>query len=111
MGVEIEQEVLNPNHPNNVKEVQRLSFNTEDQREMHRLTIDGPDDGTFRIAFRGPAPDMIRETSGELKTNMSGSQIRDGMKNFWNAIGLNTIVVKKKLDASGTETEVNDDVV
>jgi hypothetical protein len=26
LGVEIEQEVLNPNHPNNVKEIQKLSF-------------------------------------------------------------------------------------
>jgi hypothetical protein len=111
MGVEIEQEVLNPNHPNNVKEVQRLSFETEDVREMHKLTIDNPDEGTFRIAFRGPAPDMIRETSGELKTNMSGSAIRDGMKVFWNKIGLNTIVVRKNLDAAGTETDVKEDIV
>jgi hypothetical protein len=48
-GVEIEQEVLNPSHPNNVKEVQKLSFNTDDVREMHRLTILNPDDGTFRF--------------------------------------------------------------
>lgn len=30
LGVEIEQDTLNPDHPNNVKEVQRLSFATAD---------------------------------------------------------------------------------
>jgi len=50
-GVEIEQEVLNPAHPNNIKEVQKLSFHTEDKREMHVLTIDNPDTGNFRLQF------------------------------------------------------------
>jgi hypothetical protein len=49
LGVEIEQDTLNSNHPNNVKEVQRLSFATADTREMSRLTILNPDDGTFRL--------------------------------------------------------------
>lgn len=69
-GVEIKQEVLNPDHPNNVKEVQKLSFNTEDKREMHRVTIVNPDEGSFRLQFT--SPDLKRSVSDELKPNMNG---------------------------------------
>jgi hypothetical protein len=73
MGVEIKQDVLNPSHPKNVKEVQKLSFNTEDVREMHRLTIDNPDGGTFRIQFT--SPDLKRSVSDELKTTTSPNKL------------------------------------
>jgi hypothetical protein len=49
MGVEIEQETLNVNHPKNVKEIQRLGFHTKDTREKSILTIKNPDSGTFRF--------------------------------------------------------------
>lgn len=98
-GVEIEQEVLNPSHPNNVKEVQKLSFATEDVRETHRLTIDNPDEGTFRIQFT--SPDLKRSVSDEMRVNMSGSEIRDRIKKYFNSVGLNTVVSRKDYDANG----------
>ena len=92
MGVEIEQEVLNPAHPNNVKEVQKLSFNTKDQREQHTLTITNPniDTGTFYIQFTTPKLD--KSISEAMKPNMSGSEIRDRIKKNFNSVGVNTIV-------------------
>ena len=77
MGVEIEQEELNPANPNNVKEVQKLSFNTKDQREQHTLTITNPnvDTGTFYIQFT--TPDLKKSISGAMKPNMNTNEIRD----------------------------------
>jgi len=85
-GVEIEQEVLNPLHPNNVKEVQKLGFNTEDTREMHRLTITNPDEGSFRIQFS--SPDLKRSISDELKSTMNGNEIRDRLYKYFKTVGL-----------------------
>jgi hypothetical protein len=90
MGVEIKQEVLNPSHPKNVKEVQKLSFNTEDVREMHRLTIDNPDGGTFRIQFT--SPDLKRSVSDELNTNVGASSLSNKIKSYFNSVGFNTQV-------------------
>jgi hypothetical protein len=107
-GVEIEQEVLNPAHPNNVKEVQKLSFFTEDVRETHRLTINNPDGGTFRIRFQ--SPDLESSISDEMKTSNSGNTVRDRVKKYFNSIGLNTVVSRKDYDAQNQETEVSDDI-
>jgi hypothetical protein len=107
-GVEIEQEVLNPSHPRNVKEVQKLSFYTEDVREMHRLTINNPDGGTFRIRFQ--SPDLKSSISDEMKTSNSGNTVRDRVKKYFNSIGLNTVVTRKDYDAQNQETEVSDDI-
>jgi NACalpha-BTF3-like transcription factor len=109
MGVEIEQEVMNPNHPNNVKEVQKLSFNTEDVREMHRLTIANPDNGSFRIQFT--SPDLKRSISDEMKTNMSGNEIRDRVKGYFSSRGVNTIVKKQQLNAADEETDIAEEIV
>jgi hypothetical protein len=92
-GVEIEQQELNPNHPRNVKEVQKIGFHTADVREMHRLTINNPDEGTFRMQFT--SPELKRSVSDELRVNMSGYQISDGIKAYFNSVGVNTIVTKK----------------
>jgi hypothetical protein len=97
-GVEIEQETLNPSHPRNVKEVQKLSFHTEDTRETHRLTITYAetgviDEGTFRIQFTNPN-DLKRSVSDELRTNNSARNIRDGIKGYFNSVGVNTVVTK-----------------
>jgi len=70
-GVEIEQAVMNAKHPNNVKEVQRLGFSTEDKREMHRVTITKPDDKDFKLLVRGGAPNFHKAISGSLKATDS----------------------------------------
>jgi hypothetical protein len=76
---------------------------------MHRLTIDNPDKGTFRLQFT--SNDLKRSVSDELRVNMSGSQIRDGIKKYFNSIGLNTVVTKKTLNAKGEETATAEDIV
>lgn len=70
---------------------------------MHRLTInaipgEGFDNGTFRIQFQ--SPDLKRVISDEMKTNMSGSQIRDALKKYFSTVNLNTVVTRKDLDAN-----------
>jgi hypothetical protein len=88
-GVEIEQEVLNKKHPNTMKEVQQLSFNTDDVRETHILTIDNPDKGTFRIQFT--SPDLKRTVTDELKPTDSTWRIRDRLYwGYFRSRGLNT---------------------
>jgi len=74
MGVEIEQETLNPNHPKNVKEIQRLGFSAKDTREKSILTIKNPDSGTFRFQFTSPK--LKRSVSKEMRANMSADDIR-----------------------------------
>jgi hypothetical protein len=39
VGVEIEQATLNATHPNNVKELQKLSYSQSDVRETHYINI------------------------------------------------------------------------
>jgi hypothetical protein len=60
---------------------------------MHRLTINNPDEGTFRIQFT--SPDLKRSVSDELRVNMSGTDISNGVKGYFNSVGVNTIVTKK----------------
>lgn len=70
---------------------------------MHRLTINKPagaeefDEGTFRVQFTNPN-DLKRSVSDELRVNMSGSQIRDGLRKYFGTVGLDTIVTKKTLN-------------
>jgi len=68
-----------------MKEVQLLSFNTEDKRETHILTIDNPDDGTFRFTFMSTGEDMKKSVSGEMKADMSASKIQDALKDYFKA--------------------------
>lgn len=114
-GVEIEQEVLNANHPRNVKEVQKLSFSTKDQRESHRLTITNPagefDEGTFRLQFKNPDLEAKRSSSdlsGDIKATSSENEFRDKIKPYFNSVGLNTQVTKKTYDAEDNETSHNE---
>lgn len=74
---------------------------------MHRLTIDNPDDGTFRLAFTNPN-DLKKKSSDEMKANMSGDEVRDRIKTYFNSVGLNTVVTKKNFNAEGTEAEGED---
>jgi hypothetical protein len=63
---------------------------------MHRLTINNPDSGTFRIQFT--RPDLERSAanrSDEMTSTMSGNEIRDRIKGYFNSVGLNTSVTKK----------------
>ena len=92
LGVEIEQEVLNPAHPNNVKEVQKLSFNTKDIREQHTLTVTNPNVDTGTFYFQFTTPDLKKSISEAMKPNMSGNEIRDRIKKNFNSVGVNTIV-------------------
>lgn len=64
-GVEIEQDVLNPDHPKNVKEVQKLSFLTEDLKNKYTLQMDNCDRGTWKIMFT--SVDLSKTTTEELE--------------------------------------------
>jgi hypothetical protein len=68
---------------------------------MHRLTINSPDGGAFRIQFQ--SPDLKRSISDEMKTNMSGNEIRDRVKGYFNSVGVNTVVTKKCFNAANEE--------
>jgi len=74
---------MNRNHPNNVKEIQRLGFSTEDKKEMHTVTITNPDKLGFKLFFRGAAPDFKKEVSSEINASMSGSQVRDRIRPYF----------------------------
>lgn len=82
---------------------------TEDTREMHRLTIVNPDDGTFRLQFT--SPDLQRSVSDELRANMNANQISEGIKKYFNSVGLNTVVKKMDYNAADEETEVAEEIV
>jgi hypothetical protein len=51
------------------------------------------DEGTFRIQFTNPN-DLKRSVSDELRTNNSARNIRDGIKGYFNSVGVNTVVTK-----------------
>lgn len=106
-GVEIEQEVLNPTHPNNMKELQKLTVFTEDKREMHRLTINNPDSGVFRMTFT--SANLIKVASGPMSANMDGNLIVANLAPYFHSVGVSTVVVKKNYNAAGEESE--EDVV
>jgi len=76
---------------------------------MHRLTIDNPDNGTFRLSFTNPST-LKRKSSDELKADMSGNQISAGIRTYFNSVGLNTVVTKKTFNAAGEETEVSEEI-
>jgi hypothetical protein len=78
-------------------------------RETHKITIDNPDEGTFRIQFT--SPDLKRSISDEMRVNMNGNQISDKIKKYFNSVGLNTVTTRKDFDANGDETEVAEDIV
>jgi len=106
-GVEIEQQDLDPTNPNNVKEVQKLSFGVPDTRETHKITITYPkvgtiDYGTFRVSFT--SPDLKRSNSGELKANFNWWQMRNGLNKYFNTQGVNTVVTVRNYDENGNET-------
>jgi argonaute-like protein implicated in RNA metabolism and viral defense len=42
---------------------------------------------------------------------MSGNEIRDRIKGYFNSVGVNTVVTKKKLNAADEETEVEEEIV
>jgi hypothetical protein len=73
---------------------------------MHKLTIvhpeGGNDNGSFRISFS--SPDLKRVIADEMKTNMSGNEIRDRIKKYFEAGELGTTVKRTDFDAEGNET-------
>jgi hypothetical protein len=90
-GVEIEQDVLNQAHPNNVKEVQKLSFATEDKRETHRITINYKenkegkvDSGSYRIQFTNAK--LEKSISEQLNANYDANTLRDKLKSYFNSV-------------------------
>jgi hypothetical protein len=93
-----------------MKEVQKLSFNTEDVRETHKLTINTPDDGYFRIVFTNPS-DLKKSFSNELKSTMNPDEFRDAVNPYFNSVGVNAIVTKKTLNTDDTETDVAEEIV
>jgi hypothetical protein len=42
---------------------------------------------------------------------MSPNQIRDGVKRYFNSVGVETVVTKKTFNAAGEETDVAEDIV
>lgn len=83
LAVEVEQATLNAAHPKTTKEVQLLTFNTEDIKETSVLTIVNPDDGTFRLTFMSTGDDIKRVVSEEMKANMSASKITNAIKGYY----------------------------
>jgi hypothetical protein len=94
--------VLDPANPNNVKELQKLSFNTEDKRETHRLTITNPDNGKFKVSFT--SPELKRSLSDEMRTNDAGSTISHRMRHYFRSVGVNTSTTRKLYDDKDVET-------
>jgi hypothetical protein len=66
------------------------------------LTINNPDDGSFRIQFT--SQELKRSVSGEMKTNMHENQIRDAMYSYFKSVNVSSYVKRYYYDAEGAET-------
>jgi len=53
---------------------------------------------------------LKRSVSDALKANGSASSIRDGIKKYFNSVGVNTVVSKKTLNEAGEETDTEAEI-